>query len=362
MTSIAEFTPSLPEKPEKKTQDAATKISKTYRGHKVRKEFSKNLALAILELHEQYVKSYRTITNRYPNRSELIQDLLFQTDMKELQPLREKIIKLSNLYLSSHSSASISKQSKQSIDFESLYKMSKKEIVETARNYLYKVGKIKLIEFQVNENEKNSPDVLKSMLNKYQGISIGESHDGMVENFIINNLQYLHKLGVRTIFVEGLDVSLQATIDFYFQNGNIEPLQKKLDINENPMKAHIIENMIKLLIKGRELGIKVYGLDCKASEFGFTTDRLIAANFLSSKIIEKHKGAEQYLAVVGAAHLTNLYHGVIPGLAELTGTPAVYFFRSKKEYDDFQNQVGGEFSNQITAPHTTIYMHRAPSE
>lgn len=186
------------------------------------------------------------------------------------------------------------------------------------------------------------------MLEKFQGISIGESHDGMVESFITNNLPYLHELGVKAIFIEGLDVSLQPTIDECFQTGNMEPLIKIL----YPMKA----NMVELIQKGREAGVKIYGLDWRASEFGVSTDRLLAANFLSSKIIEKHKGKEKYLAIVGAAHLTNLYHGVIPGLAELTRTPAVYMFRSQKEYDDFQNRVGGEFSDQVTPPHTTIYL------
>lgn len=148
--NIPEF-PLLPEIPDKKQQDAATKLSKTYRGNKVRKEFNKNLSQTILELHEQFATSYGQIIRRYPNRAELLQHLLFQADMKELQPLREKIIKLSKLYLSS---AKYKKSN--SINIESLYQMNRSEIVSAAKKHLQGLGKLSLVDFQVNENEKRT--------------------------------------------------------------------------------------------------------------------------------------------------------------------------------------------------------------
>lgn len=72
-------------------------------------------------------------------------------------------------------------------------------------------------------------------------------------------------------------------------------------------------------------------------------ERLLEMNLVAKEAIQKEKNGK-IIAVIGASHLTSCYSEALPGVAELTKTPAIEIYKDKasevKSQEMFKNRYG----------------------
>ncbi|MCI3947441.1 type III effector [Pseudomonas syringae] len=176
------------------------------------------------------------------------------------------------------------------------------------------------------------PELFETLYRHTDSLVIGESHFSVAsKKMIIDNLPLLSQQNVRTLYMEHLLTDLhQADLDRFFETGQMSKTLlhdlKVLDRGHHtdPDKVYTFE---QLVIKTRQHGMEVRAIDCAASyhlsdiasEESLTRQQMM--NYFASRTIRKHQdvmGSHKWIALVGNSH-SNIYQGVVPGLAELEG-------------------------------------------
>jgi len=171
---------------------------------------------------------------------------------------------------------------------------------------------------------------LEELYENTSGVVIGESHAAIAsKRLILDNLEYLSKQNVKTLYMEHLLTDLhQADLDLFAETGlmsktllhDIKAMDKGFRTDKEGV--YTFEN---LLLQARRHGVEVRAIDCAASYFirnlPTTSDstRQQVFSYFASRTIRKHQsviGAHKWIALVGNSH-ANTFKNSVPGIAEL---------------------------------------------
>lgn len=172
---------------------------------------------------------------------------------------------------------------------------------------------------------------LKQLFKRASGLIIGESHaDAGSKQFLIEHMQLLTKLKVRTLYMEHLLTDFhQADLDAFSRSGKMSPELE--DYIHALDKGHRTDptgkyTFMAVLKAARENHVRIRAIDCMASyrvdgmANAEQTARQKMMNFYAKGVIDADRAARNgmnWVALVGNSH-ANTYKGV-PGMAELEG-------------------------------------------
>jgi hypothetical protein len=169
---------------------------------------------------------------------------------------------------------------------------------------------------------QNVMDLCEQLLDKHQGVCIGERHDEIISEYLCLNMKKLKEMGVRTLFTEQFLYTQQHCIDAYLATGDVQHAKNAMRRPSADKPWQLFEYHHRLLETARKEGIRVVGIDTRTTMQNEAM-RLVEMNYLASRVIEQEKHSGKFIALVGAYHLTTFDRGAIPGLSELTRTPAI---------------------------------------
>lgn len=174
---------------------------------------------------------------------------------------------------------------------------------------------------------------ISKIYEKNNGIAVGEYHSSIAsKKFIIENIDELHKNGVRTLYLEHLQTDMhQDDLNIFFKNGIMSARLKNFIIEMDSMfeTDRLGRYTFMALIKtAQQRKIRITAIDSFVSYYGIppssgTTDRVALMNYYSHLLINKNQLHHQnkWIALVGSAHI-NTFEGV-PGLADLNGVVSI---------------------------------------
>ena len=194
---------------------------------------------------------------------------------------------------------------------------------------------------KLSSRKKYNPEnLLFKLLDKYDGICIGEDHkDRAPKQILIDNMEKLYKKGVRAIFLEHLTYD---TMKHFLVNPDTkeppEHILEYLDLLDKGfspwrLKKEPNPGFKDLVKEAMRCGIQVIPIDTTVSNScgrelstGITNskERGLAMNYIATNIIrERLKTLDgQYIAMMGNHHLSTTEDG-IKGVADLLGSPSV---------------------------------------
>ena len=218
--------------------------------------------------------------------------------------------------------------------------LSKIELLSEAKAFMLN-RKHKDNSLTEGRNPTSIIDFFEKRLQNEQGITIGETHNDDILLFLSAEMINLKKIGVTTIFLEGIMHEFQKDVD--------EENWPKLTDETQKFPMHDkTKNLIEMAHKE---GIRVVGLDTmNLDEVSEGTDRIICFNYVASKIINDEEGKGKFLALVGATHGTSLYNGAISGISELTGTGSVEIYRNQEEMKRVTTMLQSRFGDTRKKP------------
>lgn len=174
---------------------------------------------------------------------------------------------------------------------------------------------------------------LSKIYEKNNGIAIGEYHSSIAsKKFIIENIDVLHKNGVRTLYLEHLQTDMhQDDLDGFFKTGvmsvRLQNFITELDLmfETDWLGRYTFMTLIKTAQKRK---IRITAIDSFVSYYGIppssgSTDRVALMNYYSHLLINVNQLHHQskWIALVGSAHI-NTFEGV-PGLADLNAVVSI---------------------------------------
>ncbi len=177
----------------------------------------------------------------------------------------------------------------------------------------------------------NQASVIKALYGKSEGVVIGENHSSIAsKKFLIDNMELLAKLKVRTLYLEHLLTDFhQAHLDAFARTGKMPPeLELYLGsmdrgFQTDPQGRYTFTELVKAANRHH---LRIQALDCMASyrQSGLIdptdTARQKMMNFFGHTVIASDtgiRGKAKWIALVGDTH-ANTFNGV-PGMAELEG-------------------------------------------
>jgi hypothetical protein len=173
------------------------------------------------------------------------------------------------------------------------------------------------------------PQIIRSLLNKFRGLVIGESHSDIgSKRFLIDNMQVLVEANVKTLYMEHLLTDFhQAALDIYAETSvmprELETCLRAMDAGHltDPLERYTFLALVK---KANLHGIRIQAIDSMASYrvTGMRVEDELARqkmmNFQAHNIIqadEAARGADKWVALMGNSH-SNTYKG-IAGVSEI---------------------------------------------
>lgn len=162
----------------------------------------------------------------------------------------------------------------------------------------------------------------------FKGLCIGESHaERNSKKFIVDNLEGLKKMGVTTLFMEGLGYdTMQPLLDTYFASSSdtmpvlLEARLAHVDRNWNTIAPYTYTDIVR---RAKKAGIRIVGLDTIASCTIGSCDKngninperkTKLFNYVAHQIIQHEQGSGKYIALMGGGHAsTYQYQSSIPG-------------------------------------------------
>ena len=169
--------------------------------------------------------------------------------------------------------------------------------------------------------------IIDSVYQKSTGMVLGEDHSQSAGlRFLIDHADDYKSAGVKTLYSEGFEHSLQPDLDRFFDTGEFSPaLRKNLKLIDRAHIAHEPYTNRNLLLTMRNKGIRVKAIDVPSVEP--KTTRLKNMNYYATKVIERDQAlrpGEKWVARVGSEHVFS-YDGDPPirGISQLTGATGI---------------------------------------
>lgn len=178
--------------------------------------------------------------------------------------------------------------------------------------------------------------LLGSLLKSNQGICIGHvENDKSPQRYLINNMTQLHKIGVKTLFLELLCYdTAQKWLDVYFSAPLDKPMHPYLaqylrELDASGRKDSSL-SYANLVIAAKKAGIRIVALDTTVSSLAGHTDRtgtndvrdrLMAMNYTAVEIIRREAGIDKYVALMSSQHVGD--NDKVPGVANVLQIPSV---------------------------------------
>jgi hypothetical protein len=166
--------------------------------------------------------------------------------------------------------------------------------------------------FAMRKMSQTQQQVMTNILNKYQGIFIGETHtDRNAKQIIIDNMKLFRKLGVNFIFMEQFASNdAQPLLDRYFEKGDNEMeirnyLKDSWRLDANDAYFPIIKEARKANIRIVAIDTRINGAECWAVPL--RNENMV--NKIKQQIINPQ---EKYIVFAGSNHSGNYpaYKGI----------------------------------------------------
>ncbi|MCH9626148.1 MAG: hypothetical protein S4CHLAM123_13410 [Chlamydiales bacterium] len=208
------------------------------------------------------------------------------------------------------------------------------------------------------ENRLNTPvnDLTNQMLSEIfetnRGFVLGENHEEeFTKSFLTENMNFLHELGVRTIFTEFFFIKDQKELDDYiYGKGSDFPknIKKRIDeikkfnmlYNDNMLRA-AKANQIRIVALDDPLADKMRIENTLYINSDSCWSRMHGFNYLAQKIIKREHHSQKFVVHVGAAHMTAYSQSderKVPGIADIFEIPAI----AMSPFYNFQRCMGGK--------------------
>lgn len=172
---------------------------------------------------------------------------------------------------------------------------------------------------------------------EFKGVCIGERHtDWTPKQFLIEHMQDLQILGIKTIFLENIKSDeFQLEYDQWFNFSSESEMPDSLKAQLKYLdKIHSLPysySYLYLAQTAKRFKIRLVAIDTSSSSIAGTStnsvlkvnDRILALNYKAQKIIhsELKKCPEPYIILTGSNHGSRLKDSKIPGLSELLQCP-----------------------------------------
>lgn len=195
--------------------------------------------------------------------------------------------------------------------------------------------------FKTDASDKEN---LQAVYKQFQGLCLGETHSDInPKKFLLENMETLRDLGVKTLFMEDFLYDTQQTLlDQYFQATD-QPFLLQVFVEHWTATYGFppLYGYEEILKKAKQCGIRIVGIDTSianevdTSEYGKKDpmERLRTMNFVAQQIIAKEKGDGKYLALMGSLHATTITQFfknsstrvayTSPGMADLLQCPLI---------------------------------------
>lgn len=220
-----------------------------------------------------------------------------------------------------------------------------RDLIEQADRYFATTPARSPVKFTFKK-EATDVENLTAAYQKFQGLCIGETHfDVAPKKFLVDNMQVLRDLGVRTLFMEDYMYDVQQTLlDHYFETPGAEPPHLLEAYQERWDELYEFEapyTYMDILRKAKQCGIRIVGIDTSVSNeidssLAGNPDpmaRMRGMNFAAKQIIDREKGSGKYLAFMGQCHAATMteYHKDEPkrvvrsstGIADILQCPLI---------------------------------------
>lgn len=176
---------------------------------------------------------------------------------------------------------------------------------------------------------------LFNLFKSHQGLCLGEMHyEPSSKDFLIRYMPELKAQGVSLLFMEHFPADLQEDLDQFNRDGTFTETLSKVLSDQMAMEQCMGYGSISikdLMQAARKEGIRIVGIDTQALvKYGESTQRMAGMNYVAAKIINREKGDQKFIALVGRDHLTYTREHRVPGLSELLQLPSVFIDTNKK--------------------------------
>jgi hypothetical protein len=204
---------------------------------------------------------------------------------------------------------------------------------------------------EINMQGLSQNDLIQTLLNKYEGLCIGEYHDhSSPKYFLTVHMPLFKRLGVTTLYLEGY-IAGQKELDEYFTGDSMEipeSFKKKISCFAAPYQPGYYSEYDVLMAAKRE-GIRMVSIDSSAAcaRTGGTL-RVAAMNYQAKLIIDKdkieHPGGKSII-YAGGAHANRI--AGVPSLGQMYQLPS-FLIRDRL----FTHCIGAD---AIKLPNFTAY-------
>lgn len=181
----------------------------------------------------------------------------------------------------------------------------------------------------INMQGMSCSNLLKILLEKYEGICIGEAHaSSSPKYFLTVNMPLFKQLGVTTLYLEGYG-GMQEVLDTYFAGETEDlPLALKQHIARFPapnFKEHYSE--CDVLIAAKRAKVRMCNIDSPAANIARTggIERVAAMNYQAKLLIDQDRAANpggKSIIYAGCAHTCRV--GGVPSLGQIYQFPSIY--------------------------------------
>jgi uncharacterized iron-regulated protein len=188
-----------------------------------------------------------------------------------------------------------------------------------------------------------SSEILLTVLDKNQGVIIGEAHQHLApKKLLCDNMAKLKQSGVKVLFLEHLfDETHRELLAAYFKSDSAEMpamlkayLQYQDEGQSGRAKNNTSYNFTELVIQAKKHGIRIIPIDTMASysigggvveSAQDMRDRALMMNYVAAKRIQEYQkepDSGKYVVFCGSMHI-NAANSKVPGLTEITGMPTI---------------------------------------
>ncbi|KTD82970.1 membrane-targeted effector domain-containing toxin [Legionella waltersii] len=189
----------------------------------------------------------------------------------------------------------------------------------------------------------NANDVLLSVVDKNQGVIIGERHQDIApKKLLCDNMAKLKQKGVKVLFLEHLfDETHRELLDAYFKSPSVEMpamlkayLQSQDTGQTGQVKNNTSYSFTEVVKQAKIHGIRIIPIDTIASysiggELVESEDerrkRALMMNYVAAKRIQEYQkepDSGKFVVFCGSMHI-NAANSKVPGLTEITGMPTI---------------------------------------
>lgn len=179
--------------------------------------------------------------------------------------------------------------------------------------------------------EASAKDAAGAIMKNSDGMVMGRDHnDDSSCEMIIQMLN--ENQPANMLFIEEFAMEMQDDLDAYMNGAPDAEMSENMKKRVADLKGQFRVDWEPILVKAKQKGVKIYGIDTIKAEPGVPSDdpsygerRVAIMNKAAADVIKKAKldhPGDKFVVMCGAAHM-NTHAGGVPGLAQMLDVPSV---------------------------------------